>query len=141
MFENDKILVRGEGSDPPNIENAQWPDITSKLVQARLLESFENALVPRVMARVPDTTRSDFQLALDVRHFEIATRPQTRAEVEIAAKLLRTDGTVADLKVFKASAPASSLEASVASKAISDAFQQVAAAIVEWSCAAMLNPQ
>ena len=139
MFENDKILVRGEGSDPPSVENAQWPDITSKLVQARMVESFENAQMPRVMARVPDTTRADFQLMLDVRRFEIATRPAIRSEVEISAKLLRADGSVADLKVFKASAPAASLEASVASKAINDAFQRVAADIVEWSSATMLK--
>ena len=84
-----------------------------------------------VMARVPDATKADFQLLLDVRHFEIATRPQMRAEVEIAAKLLRPDGTVVDLKVFKASEPLAAVEASAAAKAIGTAFQRVAAGVVE----------
>lgn len=133
VFDSDRIAVRSGSTDKAGIEGAQWPDNLPKVVQARLIQSFENAGMARVMGRAPDGSMPDFQLLIDVRAFQINATAGPVAEVEIAAKVVGGDGKMLDAHVFRASLPAGGVDAAQASAALGQAFGKVAADIVVWT--------
>ncbi len=132
LFDTDRIIVRAGAADKAGIEGAQWPDNLGRVVQARLVQSFENAGVARVVGRPPEGMMPETQVLIDIRGFQIAAGTPLTAEVELAAKIIGGEGKIIDAKVFRASVPAASLEPAAASAALSDAFGKVAAEIVTW---------
>lgn len=135
LFDTDRIIVRAGSVE--KIEGAQWPDMLPKTVQARLIQSFENAGVVRVVGRAPEGMTSDNQVLIDLRGFQVVTGARQQAEVELAAKIVSADGKMLDARVFKASVPAPSLEPEAAAAALSQAFATVASEIVVWVCGAI----
>lgn len=133
VFESEKILA--SGGDKPNLENAKWPDMLPRVVQARIVESFENAKYTNALGGSPELAQYDIQLQTEIRHFEIDEADGMRANVEIVARLLNKDGGVLSVRTFKAEVPAQSLEAPVAVKSFDEAFSKVAGNLVTWVCA------
>lgn len=137
MLDSEKIAVaRAEPGEASSLPGGQWPDMLPKVVQTRVVQSFEAANYMRVFGRVPEGTRSDFKLLLDIRSFQVSARPSPVAEVEIAAKILNGEGGLVGARVFRATVPIASLDTDPATKALSDAFEKVAAELVVWTCAA-----
>lgn len=135
LFDTEKIVARrAEGGEAPSIGNAQWPDTLPKLVQARVLQSLENAGYMRALGRAPDGTRSDFQLILEIRSFQVTVGAAVSADVELAARLVNGEGGLVKAQVFKAAKPVAALGAEEAAKALSEAFQTVASGLVVWVC-------
>ena len=137
VFDTDKILVRAKAGESPTLANAQWPDVIPKLVQARIIQSFENAKYLRVLARSPDGLTPEHQLLVDIRQFQISMQPDAVAEVEFAAKLLTGDGRIVDARVFRASAPGNATDPALAAAALSQAFSRAAGELVSWAGAKM----
>lgn len=131
-FETEKILVTGAGKQ--SLENAQWPDMLPRVVQARILQSFENAGYTSVLAGPPEGKQADVQLLLDIRRFQLADGAEPHANIEIAAKLLDKDGSIIATRTFSADAGAQSLEAQVAVKALNEAFSKATVELVVWAC-------
>jgi phospholipid/cholesterol/gamma-HCH transport system substrate-binding protein len=137
-FDTEKILVRRtENGELPQPADAHWPDMLPKVVQARIVQSFENAQYMQALGRVPEGTRSDFQLLIDIRSFHVNAGAAVVAEIELAAKIISAEGRMVDARLFRASVPAATLNAEVAAKALNDAFAKVAVEIVTWTCAAI----
>jgi phospholipid/cholesterol/gamma-HCH transport system substrate-binding protein len=134
IFDTDKIPIRSRMSDKPVLENAQWPDLLPKVIQARIVQAFENANYTGAIGRAPEGTKADSQLLIDIRSFQIVTDPDLIAEVELSAKISGNDGQILGTRLFRASRPLATLDAPTASKAISDAFEEVATEIVKWAC-------
>ena len=138
VFDSDKILSRQrEAGDLVSLANAQWPDVLTKVIQARIVQSFENAEYPRAIGRAPEGTRSDFQLLIDIRSFQVTSEPAAFAEVELAAKIVGAEGRIVNAGTFRASVSAVSVQADGAANALSEAFAKVATDIVLWTCAAI----
>ncbi len=134
VFDSDKILVRSPTSDKPVLENAQWPDLLPKVIQVRIIQSFENAKYAGALARVPEGTKADYQLLIDIRSFQVVTDPAIAGEVELAAKIVGPEGQIIGTRLFRATRPLATLDTPLAAKALSDAFEQLAAEIVAWTC-------
>jgi phospholipid/cholesterol/gamma-HCH transport system substrate-binding protein len=134
LFDSDKILVRSRTNDKPVLENAQWPDLLPKTIQSRMIQAFEAAGYTGAIGRALEGTKSDQQLLIDIRSFQIVTDPTLAAEVELAAKLIGPEGQIVATKLFRATRPLSTLDAPVATKALSEAFEQIAGEIVAWTC-------
>ena len=49
-----------------------WADAIPKLLQARLIESFENYDIAHAPLRAADIGQAEYQLLIDVRQFRIA---------------------------------------------------------------------
>ena len=79
-------------------------------------------------------TKADFQLLIDIRSFQIVTDPILKGEVELAARIVGIDGQPHGTRLFRSSKPSASLDGGVATKALSDAFEEVATQIVTWAC-------
>ena len=63
--------------DLPGFSNAQWADSIPKMLQVKLIQSFENYDVAHAPLRSMDNPGANFQLLVDVRSFQINTDPRT----------------------------------------------------------------
>ncbi len=137
-FDTAKLIVRGAEAELPALAQAQFPDTLPKILQVRVVQSFENAGYLRALGRTPEGMTPDFQLLLDIRRFDITAGPKPVAEVAFGAKLLGTNGKVVDARVLKAEAPVSALELKSIGDAIDGAFAKTLSELVVWACAAVV---
>lgn len=136
MFDTQKILVRPGKAESPSFDNAQWSDSLPKLLQAKIIQSFENANYVKAVARPMDGLAADFQLLIEIRRFQITTAPEAAADVEFTAKVLGTDGRIVGSRTFHAMAPSPSfqtIDAPSAAAALNDAFDKAAVDLVVWT--------
>lgn len=133
LFDSQKILIRAAGGTYTSVANAQWADNLPKLVQARMVQSFENAHQLGGVSRPLEQLNADYRLELGIRSFQIEPAPSPEAVVEITARIVSDKGAVADSRIFSARAPAKTTEAADATAALNQAFDEVAKQIVVWT--------
>jgi phospholipid/cholesterol/gamma-HCH transport system substrate-binding protein len=129
-FDTQKILVRAPDGQIPDL-GAQWSDNVTKLFQAKVIQSFENAGYGRV-ARAADAFTADYQLQIDVRNFQVTTGPEQTANVEFGAKIMG-DGHIIDSRVFRASEPVKTIDAPHVVAALNKAFDEAVTQLVMWT--------
>ena len=127
-----KMLVQSGTGDVPSYDDSQWSDSLPKLVQSRLVQTFENAGFDRVGNDTQGLT-ADHELLVDIRSFRIATEPERKAEIELAVKITTPDGQIVATRSFTATAPASGEDAAASASALDQAFGKVAADLVTWA--------
>jgi ABC-type uncharacterized transport system auxiliary subunit len=71
VLDFDKIVVRPAPGEAAQFSDAQWEGRLPKLVQVRILQSFENASRLRAVAQPADKISADFKLVMDIRAFEL----------------------------------------------------------------------
>lgn len=133
LFDSQKILLRNGEGTYTNINNAQWADNLPKLVQARIVQSFENARQLTAVSRPLDQLNAQYRLELTIRSFQLTLEPSPKAVVDVTARLVSDKGAIAGARVFTASIAAKSAEASDAVAALNEAFSKVAGEIVGWT--------
>ena len=123
-LDTQRILLRPrEGAIVP-VEGAQWSDTLPKLVQSKIIQSFENANYLEA-GRPSDASTANFQLLLDIRTFQVSSSGDGAAEVELSAKLMNNTGQFVAAKVFRSESPCSATDALAAAKALNQAFGAV----------------
>jgi cholesterol transport system auxiliary component len=133
VLESERIVVRPAPGQIATLGGAQWSDRLPKLLQARIIETFENASRLRSVGRPADGITSDYQLVIDVRAFQLSVTPEPAGEVEIAAKIVSgTRGRIIAGRVFHARTPAAATDGPEAVAAIEASFQNVAMQLVNW---------
>jgi len=133
MFDSRKILVRPNPSDDPTFAKAEWSDNLPKLLQSKIIQTFENAGLSRNVVRQTDGGVPDKVLAIEIRKFDVSSTSEPVAEVEFAARMLGDNGRVVGTNVFRASVPAGELKAASAAAALDRAFGQSARDLVTWA--------
>ena len=123
-FNTDKILLQPEGSESVAVANARWGDNLPILVQAKVVQSFENAGYTQSVSRTRDGLTGDYQLLIDIRRFHISTAKDAVADIDFVAKLANKDGKIIAAKTFQATAPAKSSDAQAYIDAFDQAFSQ-----------------
>ena len=131
MFETRKILVRPGGNEDPSFAAAEWSDSTPKLVQQKIIQTFENAGV--AVARASENVTAENQLFLDLRKFQLSVSASPTAEVEFSAKIVSANGRLLETRVFSSSAAAKAANAPAAVDALNDAFGKCAIELVQWA--------
>jgi phospholipid/cholesterol/gamma-HCH transport system substrate-binding protein len=137
LFDTQKILIRGGDGTYSTIDNAQWADNLPKLIQARVVQSFENAHQLSAVSRPLDQLTAEYRLELAIRSFQIDAEPSAKAVVDLTARLVNDKGVVTGARQFTASIPAKSTEGPDAAAALSEAFAKVAGEIVLWTVGAI----
>jgi phospholipid/cholesterol/gamma-HCH transport system substrate-binding protein len=137
LFDTQKILIRSGGGTYSNVNAAQWADNLPKLMQARIVQSFENAHQLSAVSRPLEQLTAEYRLELAIRSFQITSEPSLNAVVDVTARLVNDKGVVAGARMFTASIPAKSTEAPDAVAALNQAFSQVAGEIVVWTVGAI----
>ena len=127
------ILVRPAPGEAARLADAQWEDRLPKLMQARLVQSFENASRLRAVGRPGDKIAADFVLLTELRAFEISVADGT-AVVEIAAKIVAEGtGRITAARVFRVVVPAGTTQGPTAVAALNEAFVRAATELVLWA--------
>ncbi len=128
------IFAPGVGAGP-SVDLAQWSDSIPKMLQARIVQSFENSKYVGAVARPMEGLAADYQLVIDVRSFQVAPGPagSPAAQVEFAAKVVGDGGRIVGSRTFSAAAPASDVHAAGAAAAIDKAFGKAATDLVVWT--------
>jgi phospholipid/cholesterol/gamma-HCH transport system substrate-binding protein len=132
MLETQRLLF-SPASDYPGFAEAQWADSIPKLLQARLIESFENYDIAHAPLRSADGAQIDDQLVIDVRRFQITTDGEPMADIALSARILDKDGKVIASRLFAQSQKLDKMEPAVAAAAFSDAFGRIAKDLIEWT--------
>jgi phospholipid/cholesterol/gamma-HCH transport system substrate-binding protein len=130
MYETRKINIGNV--DDTAFGNTQWSDSLPKLVQAKIVQAFDNARYFTAVGRADDNLTADYRLLVDIRRFDIISGTSPTAEVEIAAKIV-ADGKVTATRIFSATSPVSALAPQPAFDALNTAFGKVATDMVIWT--------
>ena len=133
-LDGDQIVIRPSPSEIQYLAQAQWSDSLSKMVQAKLVQAFENTGRLGGVGKPGEGLAIDYQVATDIRSFEVQTSGADTAVVEISAKLLNDrNGTVRAQKVFRAAVPVGGSGNTAFVKALDAAFAAETADIVGWT--------
>ncbi|MGO4527187.1 ABC-type transport auxiliary lipoprotein family protein [Microvirga sp. 2MCAF35] len=127
-----QILVKDASGSVSFIGGGQWADNLPRLIQTRLINTFENASQLRGVSRPSSGAVADAQLISELRRFEIAT-PGNEAVAEISVKIVADqNGRIVNGRIFRASVPASAVDAPNAARALDEALSVVMLDIVRW---------
>ena len=129
---SDRIVLKPSPYVITYVADAQWNDTAPKLIQARLVEAFQNTARTGATAKPGDGLVIDYQLVSDLRRFEI-DGSTNEAVLEIAVKLLADrNGKVVETRIFEARVPATSADREGYVRALDDAFDAVATRMIAW---------
>ena len=121
----------------PDFAEAMWADSIPKLLQAKLLESFENYDIAHAPLRSMDGVQADYQLLIDVRRFQITIDPEPVADIGLSARILNKNGKVVAARLFQDTQKLDKIEPAAASAAFNDAFGRIARDMIAWTVKAL----
>jgi phospholipid/cholesterol/gamma-HCH transport system substrate-binding protein len=136
-LDTQRIIIAPAASDG---DNAQWSDTIPKLVQAKVVQSFENSNYLGAVAKPLEGFNSDYQLAIDLHSFQVSTVESSAgrsvaapvARVEFAAKILGENGRIVGSRTFEAAVPAPDAKVPAATAALDEAFGNAVTDLVAW---------
>jgi len=131
QLDTQNILFRQTREAAPLPPGARWADNLTRLVQAKIAQSFENAGYIDSVSH-SDAIIGEYQLLIDIRRFQMLTEPEPRADIAYTAKIADSSSAILDAKLFEGSVEAASDDAEQAVRALNAAFQQTAAELVIW---------
>jgi len=132
MLETQRMLF-SPVKDYPDFAEFVWADSIPKLLQARLIESFENYDIAHAPLRATDIGQADFQLLIDVRRFQVATDSQPTAQIALSARIVDKNGKVVASRVFEQNQKFEGIEPGAAVTAFNDAFGRLAKDVIAWT--------
>jgi phospholipid/cholesterol/gamma-HCH transport system substrate-binding protein len=136
MLETQRILF-SPAKDYPGFAEVLWADSIPKLLQARLIESFENYDIAHAPLRTTDIGQTDYQLLIDVRRFRVAVDSGPAAEIGLSARVVDKNGTVIASRLFEESQKFDKLEPPATVAAFSEAFGRIARDMINWTVEAL----
>jgi phospholipid/cholesterol/gamma-HCH transport system substrate-binding protein len=132
MLETQRFLF-SPAQEYPGFAEALWADAIPKLVQARLIESFENYDIAHAPLRIADLGQTDFQLLIDVRRFRIAVDSTPTAEIGLSARIVDKNGKVVAARLFEDNQKFDKVEPPAAAAAFDQAFGRIAKEMIGWT--------
>jgi len=127
---SERIIVRPSTRVITYLEGAQWSDTVPKMVQAKLVEAFENSASTGATAKPGDGLVIDYQLVSDLRRFEVLNG---EAHIEISVKLLSDkSGKVVETRIFSVSTASGGDTADSYVSAFDRAFNRLSRDIIQW---------
>ena len=137
-LDSDQIVIRPSLAEIQYLSRSQWNDRLPKIVQAKLVQAFENTGVVGGVGKPGEGLAIDFQVVTDIRAFEVRTDGPDTAVVELSVKIVNDrNGTVRAQKVFRGSAPVGGAGNPAFVMALDAAFADVTADIVAWTLKAI----
>ncbi len=129
-IDSDRLIVKPSPSVITYLAGAQWSDTVPRMVQAKLVQAFENTGATGATAKPGDGLVIDYQLVSDIRRFEISSG---EAVIEISIKLLSDKtGLVRETRIFTASTGVSGNTAEAYVSAFDASFDELSRSIIRW---------
>jgi phospholipid/cholesterol/gamma-HCH transport system substrate-binding protein len=132
MLETQRFLF-SPAQEYPGFAEAMWADAVPKLIQARLIESFENYDIAHAPLRLADIGQTEFQLLIDVRRFRISLEPAPAAEIGLSARMVDKNGKVIASRLFEDSEKLAMVAPTEAAAAFSEVFGRIAKSMISWT--------
>jgi len=136
MLQTQRMLFAPVG-DRPGFADFLWADSIPKLVQARLIDSFENYDVAHAPLRTSDFGQAEYQLLIDIRSFRIATEGEARVEIGLSARIVDKNGKVVASRLVESSEKLDRVEPAAAVAAFDAAFARIAKELIAWTVQAV----
>ncbi len=134
ILDTEKIVVAPQPGEVAYLPDAQWLDRLPKLLQARIVQAFENSTRIRAVARTQDRVSADYLLVIDIRQFGLMAYEDNTAIVEMSVKIVyNRGGRIAAGTVFGAKVKANSTSGSDVTLALDQALSQVIVEMVKWT--------
>ena len=130
---NDEIIVRTPAGERSTSFQAKWPDTLTRVLQSRIVQSFENANYLKVLGRQPEGLKIDYQLLLDLRSFQVVASDPSTAQFAFSAKIIGETGEILGARLFEVSVPASTSDEASVVKALNDVFSKAVTELVVWT--------
>jgi cholesterol transport system auxiliary component len=132
-LDSERVVVQPTPGEINYLAGARWSDRLPRIVQARIVQAFENSKRIRAIAR-GDQAKSDYQLVSEIREFGVHVGDSPYALVDISVQIVneRTGRVVAG-QAFNARAATSSVDGPAATAAINHAFGIVLIELVRWT--------
>ncbi len=138
VLDSDRIQSISAGGAYAAFADAEWGDLLPMQVQASQARLLEDAGFPTSVSRPMDTLAGDFQLAVDIRKFQL--NPDRAGEVELGAKLIDSKGRILASRVVRDAAPAEAATGPAAAAAMTRAFGGVAGQLASWISQTIAEP-
>ena len=133
-LDSEQIVIKPTPSSIQYLADSQWSDRLPKIVQAKLVQAFENSGRVGGVGRPGEGLAIDYQISTTIRSFEIRVQGGETALVEIAAKVINDrNGSVRDTRVFRGTSPVRGSGNAAYVEALDRAFDQVTADLVTWA--------
>ncbi len=134
ILDTEKIVISPNPSEVAYLSDAQWVDRLPKLMQARIVQSFENSTRIRAVAKTQDRVSADYVLVIDVRQFGIVAYDGPQAVVELSVKIVyQRGGRIAAGTVLTSRVAAGGTSGQAATLALDQAFSDVLVQMVKWT--------
>ena len=111
-----------------------------KMLQIKLIQSFENYDIAHAPLRPSDGPATGGQITLDLRRFQINTEASFIAEIAFTARILNKDGQVVASKLFETSRPLDKPDPASAVAAFDAAFSDIATSLILWTADELAKP-
>ena len=132
-LDSEMIVVRPGGAELTYFGDAQWSDRLPRMVQEKLIQTFENSGHVRSVAKPGDGVVVDYKIATSIRAFELVAEGQDTAVVSLSVKIINDrNGRVRASRLFRATAPASLASPAKAVSALDQASDVVLSEILAW---------
>jgi phospholipid/cholesterol/gamma-HCH transport system substrate-binding protein len=135
-LQTQRFLFASDEEPHDDFANAQWGDSLPALVQAKLLQSFENYDIAHAPLRGDALSEGGRRLLIDLRRFEVASAHEPKAVIALSAKLVDGTGHLKAARIFENSSPIDALTVEKAATAFNRAFEALARDVVMWTAAA-----
>ena len=131
-LQTQRFLFASDEEPREEFADAQWSDSLPALLQAKLLQSFENYDIAHSPVRADPTDTTAKRLVIDLRKFEISADSEPRATIALSAKLIGGAGPVKAARIFEKSAPMDGLSPGKAAASFNRAFEELARDLIGW---------
>jgi phospholipid/cholesterol/gamma-HCH transport system substrate-binding protein len=132
MYDTQRLLTP-PGIDLPGFAGAQWSDSIPKMLQEKLLQSFENYDIGHPPVRPNDSVQPDYQLQTDIRSFQLAGEGDLNAEIAFGAKIIDKGGKLVAARLFRQASRLDKVEPAAAVAAFEVAFNGIAKELIAWT--------
>jgi cholesterol transport system auxiliary component len=131
-LETDRIIVKEATGAVSSVAGGQWADRLPRLVQSRLIQTFENSSGLRAVSRPGSGVTPDFLLNSELRAFQVDAGTG-QAVVEMSVKLVNDrSGRIATTRIFTGRVPVGTVDAANAAQALDRALSIVLVDIVRY---------
>ncbi|HEX8665887.1 MAG TPA: ABC-type transport auxiliary lipoprotein family protein [Beijerinckiaceae bacterium] len=131
-LEAERIIAKDQSGAVSFIGGGQWADRLPRLIQAKLIQTFENSSKLKAVSRPGERVSPDYLLNTEIRAFQISSATG-EAVVELSGRLVHDrTGRIVSGRVFSAREPVAKVDAGSAAQALDAALSRVLLDMVRW---------
>ncbi|MCV6600239.1 MAG: ABC-type transport auxiliary lipoprotein family protein [Cohaesibacter sp.] len=132
-LDSERIIVRPNQAEITYFGDAQWSDRLPRVIQEKLIQSFETSNRIRSVAKPGEGVIVDYKISTTIRQFDLLEEGSGQAKAVLAVKIINDrNGRVRASRTFAAALPASLTSSKQAVLALDKALEKILLDITGW---------